>query len=71
MKMKEIKELERKYINREAELLLIIRKTRKYKKMWKELYFHHATVFLHDENPEILLEKRMDEIKQKYFSEGK
>lgn len=51
-------ELEGKYINREAELFLIIKKTRKYKKMWKELY---------EIASEFNFFPLMDKIKQKYF----
>lgn len=53
-------ELEGKYVNREAELFLIIKKTRKYKKMWKELY---------EIASEFNFFPLMDKIKQKYFPE--
>jgi len=56
----------KEYVKREAELYLIIKKTRKYKKMWKEL----RKMFKLDPCGEwrasnVLL--NIDDIKQKYF----
>ena len=56
----------KEYVKREAELFLIIKRTRKYKKMWKEL----RKMFKLDPCGEwrasnVLL--NIDDIKQKYF----
>jgi len=47
---------EKEYVEREAELYLIIKKTRKYKKMWKEL-----------KNEDVKNIWQMEAIEQKYF----
>jgi len=46
----------KEYVEREAELYLIIKKTRKYKKMWKEL-----------KNEDVKNIWQMEQIEQKYF----
>lgn len=61
-RQEKIRKLEGKYAEREAELYLIIKKTRKYKKMWRELY---------EIASEFNFFPLMDKIKQKYFPKPK
>jgi len=58
----EFKKLEGKFVEREAELYLIIKKTRKYKKMWKELH-----TFIMSANHPYSVNNEMGKIKKKYF----
>jgi len=59
-------------IEKKNEVVQLLQRGEKYEEMWNHLYCEYGEVFLNDyRNPEILLEEKMEELKQKYFPKTK
>jgi len=72
-----VKKLEGEYVNREAELFLIIKKNKKYKKMWEgirkflnEIQTEKGKIVWTEINVTDIL-KEMELFEQKYFPKGR